>query len=108
MKTSLLIMVLLAAVHSCKKSESVDIPACMGARIAQFDSTISLDSVVKYRFHDKDVYLFNHSQCCDIGSPIYDSECNVICTMGGFIGNTNCEGENFESNAVLIGTVWRK
>lgn len=108
MKTTLLILVLLAAVHSCKKGDSVDMPACMAERIAEFDNTIALDSVVKYRFHNKDVYLFDHSQCCDIGAPIYDSECNVICTMGGFIGNTDCEGENFASNAVPISTVWRK
>lgn len=108
MKTSLLIMVLLATVHSCKKTADNNVPACIVNAIAEANTNQMVDSVQKRQFHGKEVYLFINSKCCDMTSPVYDAQCNKLCDLGGFAGNMNCEGENFETASVYISTVWKK
>lgn len=101
-------MVLLAAAHSCKKTGEGSVPTCIANEIAAANGNQMVDSVQKRMFHGKEVYLFINSRCCDMTSPVYDAQCNKLCDLGGFAGNMNCEGENFESGSVYVSTVWKK
>jgi hypothetical protein len=102
------LMILLAAAHSCTKTDSNVVPNCIENAIVTANSNQMVDSVQKRMFKGKEVYLFINSQCCDMTSPVYDADCNKLCDLGGFIGNMNCEGENFDSGSVYISTVWKK
>ena len=65
-------------------------------------------SVEEYNFQDKLVYLISQGTCgADLETTVLDSNCQNIGMLGGFIGNTMINGEDF-SNAVFIRVIWKK
>jgi hypothetical protein len=46
----------------------------------------------------------------DVPNPIYDKNCNLICSIGGFVSPnlTLCNGDIFSNKAIYIKTIWTK
>ena len=91
----------------------IDVPNCIENKIKEFkDSPLACDSrakVLRYYFLDSQVYVFEPGDCgADLPTDVYDSNCNIICTLGGYAGNTICQGVNFEENATNKILVWGK
>jgi hypothetical protein len=64
--------------------------------------------VLRYDFQDSQVFLFQPGNCgADLPTKVYDSNCNLICTLGGIEGNSICNAENFEENATNKVQVWK-
>lgn len=110
MKTILMVLILLSL--SCSKVDLMrDVPDCIESKIMDFTKSGTICSsgaeVTEYRFQDQTVYTFSQGNCgYDLQTGIYDSLCNELGGLGGFAGNTEINGENFDSNAVFIGKVW--
>lgn len=97
---------------SCDKYEIADgTPACIEQLIKEFSAEIECTLAVdvrKYEFQGGNVYLFKPGDCNpDVGSEIYDSECNSLGFLGGTDDNQIINGEDF-SNAVLNSVIWSK
>jgi hypothetical protein len=86
-------------------------PACVNNKIYEFDNeTICTDSVrvEEYIFQSKTVYVFCPGICgADMTSQVIDSECNALGYLGGFIGNTVINGEDFD-HALFVKIIWEK
>ncbi len=97
----------------CQKDDlQVDVPGCIQQKIEEFDeSSISCDSgatVYRYQFQGQLVFVFNPGNCIADGtSGVYDEECNLICSLGGLIGNIMCNGENFDENSTDETLIWK-
>ena len=87
-----------------------DTPQCVAKKIIDF-SKESCDegaNVKQYTFQGISVFVFDHGTCgADFTSEVIDSDCNRLGYLGGIIGNTKINGEDF-SNAVFIKTTWKK
>ena len=116
MKTiSFLIFCLVLVFISCKKSDIASgIPACIYKEIAdnKHNPDWSTGSVEEYLFQNKIVYSFNpdNTIIADGASIIKDSNCTMLCSLGGFGGPAinMCNGEIFFQVAVLKRTIWKK
>jgi len=65
-------------------------------------------NVQQYAFQGQTVFVFDMGICgADLTSDVVDSECNLLGRLGGFVGNTIINGEEF-SNAKYIRTVWSR
>ncbi len=97
----------------CQKDDlQKDVPVCIQQKIEEFDeSSISCDSgatVYKYQFQSQFVFVFNPGNCiADGASSVYDEECDLICNLGGLIGNITCNGENFSEKATDETLIWK-
>lgn len=107
--TSLLIAVLLFP--SCKKLDIADgTPHCIKSKIRSFEkSAFCADAHVdQYEFQSETVYVFSDGSCgADMAAAVLDSKCNSKGQLGGFVGNTKINGQEF-SSAKFIKTVWKK
>ncbi len=98
---------------SCQKTKlEVETHDCIKQKIAEFDnSAISCDagaSVYSYQFQGKLVYVFYPGNCgADMISDVYDEDCNLICGLGGIVGNITCNGENFGDNSTEETLIWK-
>lgn len=97
--------------YGCNKAgtESVT-PKCVEDKIKNFNTpSICKDvKVDEYRFQGQTVYLFDSEICgADMASEVINSECITMGYLGGIIGNTKINGEEF-SNATFIKTIWKK
>jgi hypothetical protein len=62
----------------------------------------------EYLFKGQTVYLFDPGLCgADMFSPILDKNGKTICNLGGIIGNTKCDGVEFEKEAKFVKNVWK-
>ena len=98
-------------IYGCNKASTESgTPKCVEDKIKDF-STTSICKDVKvdeYRFQGKTVYLYDSEMCgADMASEIIDSDCITMGYLGGIIGNTKINGEEF-SNAKFIKTIWKK
>ena len=107
-----LILGLIAALSlwSCEDTgPTPDVSACINSKIQMFppdcgDSTET--SVDEYLFQEDLVYVFEYrSCCCDYSSPVLNAACDTQGELGGFIGNSIINGEDF-SHAVFQRKVW--
>ena len=71
---------------SCKKINVPDgTPKCIVKKIRQIKTdpvANPASSVWKYVYHGQAVYYIP-PRCCDIGSQLYDEDCNQICSPDG-------------------------
>lgn len=108
----LLLATLVIILSGCKKEDlKVEVPGCIEKEINTFKkSPFACDEeakVVRYDFQNKQVYLFKPGNCgADMPTNIYDSNCNLICTLGGLAGNILCNAEIFFENATNEILVW--
>ena len=112
-RISLLIVILIAiSLTSCQKQNiEKNTPKCIENLINEFDKNQSCDSgvnVKRYTFQNTTVYVFDPGNCgADMTMEVIDSDCNTLGHLGGFVGNTIINGEDF-SNAIFESTTWRK
>jgi hypothetical protein len=110
-KLSILIIIVITAFTSCDKREiEEETPKCIENKIEDFIKSLSCDdaNVKAYTFQSKTVYLFDAGTCGrDMASEVIDSDCCSLGHLGGFVGNTKINGEEF-SNARFIKTIWQK
>ena len=87
-----------------------DTPMCLDEQIKKFKKTCCANgaNVKLYLFNKQSVYVFNPGNCgADMSSQVYDEKCNTLGHLGGFIGNTKINGEDF-SKAEFVKIVWEK
>lgn len=105
----LVALLLLSA--ACSKNDNCDkAPVCINEKIEIFKSNAGCDDskVDEFNFQAGTVYVFdNMFCCCDYTSEVLDAQCKSIGFLGGLIGNTKINGEDF-SNAKYIRTIWEK
>ena len=108
---AILLMSAVLAFTGCNK---VDVekgtPKCVKKEIKDFNKSSQCDdaTVEEYSYQGKTVFVFNHGSCGrDFSSRVIDSDCNYLGSLGGFVGNTEINGENF-SSATFIKTTWKK
>jgi hypothetical protein len=106
-----LAIVSLALVTSCKKEKVRETPDCIWTKITAFDSTYNCveAKVDKYLFQGETVYVFDPGVCsqADMTSEVINQNCETLGYLGGLIGNTTINGENF-SSAQFQETIWYK
>ena len=107
---SIILIVTILAILGCDKPDNeMVIPECVKEMITDFKNYEACDSganVNEYIFQEKTVYVFNPGACgMDLASPVINSACTSLGFLGGFIGNTKINGEEF-SNAIFIKTIW--
>lgn len=91
----------------CSKS---NIPACISKKITAFEkeSCSQGAQVEQYLFQSKTVFVFQPGNCgADMAAHVVDSNCIDLGFLGGIMGNTKINGEEF-SQAKLIKTTWKK
>jgi hypothetical protein len=76
------------------------------------NSNWAIGSVEEYRFQFKTVYAFlpDDKIIADASTQIKDSDCQLLCQVGGFGGpGVNiCNGDNFYQSATLVRVIWKK
>jgi hypothetical protein len=96
---------------SCSKSKVENqIPGCISYKIEVFKtSSMCADAHVdRYLFQNKSVFVFEEGSCgADFSANVYDVNCQLLGSLGGFAGNLMINGENF-STAIFEKTVWKK
>jgi hypothetical protein len=106
-------VLLLLSLFGCEKLDlKVDVPNCIEGKIREFKkSDLSCNSgaeVLRYDFQGSYVYVFQPGNCgADMPVKIYNSNCDLLCTLGGFEGRTYCNGESFDSSATNEVLVWQ-
>ena len=115
MKVLSLFVISIMMFMACKKSSNcVYIPTCITAKIDQhrFDPDWEVGSVEEYSYQGKIIYAFvpDFRIITDGSTEIYNTECVLICSVGGFGGPSinQCNGENFYQKSVLIRKIWEK
>ncbi|MBP7478292.1 MAG: hypothetical protein KA797_07200, partial [Chitinophagales bacterium] len=91
----------------CSKS---NIPACISKKITAFEKEACSQGaqVEQYLFQSKTVFVFQPGNCgADMAAHVVDSNCADLGFLGGIMGNTKINGEEF-SQAKLIKTTWKK
>jgi hypothetical protein len=107
------LIILSIALSGCEKVDlEVNVPSCIEKEIKDFQKTsFACDSeaqVLRYDFQDSQVFVFKPGNCgADLPEKIYDSSCNLICSLGGFEGNIYCNGEIFLYIATNRTLVWK-
>ena len=112
MKTlSIALLLALTAGVGCKKEEILTGSSnCLENEIAKADRMALCDdpSIEEYLFQGKTVYVSHPGTCgADMASPVFDADCKSLGSLGGFMGNTRINGEDF-SSATFVRTVWKK
>ena len=86
MTISVLGVIVFMTFTSCEKINVPDgTPNCIKKKIRQIKSNGVANppsSVWKYNYHGETVYYIP-PRCCDIGSQLYDNNCNQICSPDG-------------------------
>lgn len=110
-KILLLFLVIISFISSCTRFEiEKDTPKCVKDEIIEFNKsqTCSDIKVDEYTFQGISVFVFDSGTCgADMQSSAKDSECNSLGDIGGFVGNTEINGESFE-NAIFVKNIWKK
>jgi hypothetical protein len=108
-KKNYLIAATILIFTSCKKESRT--PACIDNKVNEFKNTVSCNTgtnVKQYEFQSKMVYVFDPGTCgADMASEVFDDNCNSLGFLGGIMGNTKINGEDF-SKAKLTSTIWSR
>jgi hypothetical protein len=113
MKACIFLLTFFLLAVSCEKNSlNPEIESdCMLAKIEAYKANDlpceSGKSVYRYEFQGNYVYVFNPGNCgADMMSEVYDEDCNLICGLGGIAGNTECNNEEFSTNAANEVLIW--
>jgi len=112
MKIKIFLIFLIVSVSilsGCEKSFPKEgISACLENKINEFKD-IACDkgaTVKEYTFQGETVYKLYPGNCgADMTSAVIDSGCNSLGDLGGILGNTKINGEEF-SKAIYVKTIW--
>ena len=96
------IFAIVIMLFACKKESTT--PDCVNLKITEFSKTCGKDSKVDlYTMDKKDVYVFFETSGADLQYPVFDTNCNIICTIGGFTGGSTCA-----EYPTFVKTIWTK
>ena len=101
----ILFAVSIISFSSCTKAE---LPQCLEELLTLIDLTCADSKIDAYKFQGKTVYVldFQPSTCFFDGqSEVVDEDCNSLGFLGGLIGNTTINDEEF-SEAKFLDQVW--
>ena len=105
------IFVLLAfSIFSCG-DDDIPTPQCILDKLPDFQSTAACvgDDLTSWDFQGEKVYCFVYGSCTSVGViEIYDTNCNLVCEMGGTNNLTTCDGVPWIENASNEQLIWRK
>jgi hypothetical protein len=95
---------------------SIDIPGgapdCLKEKIKEFKKSMPCEGATadEYVFQNMNVYVMDVGPhcCCDRGSAVYDQNCSLLGSLGGFTGNLEINGVKFSENAEYVRTIWEK
>lgn len=108
MKKLTLIICIILSISSCEKNDDeIQYPTCLQSEVERILETTpqSPRATIKlYLYQGNNVYIVN-TNFPDDQSNIYNSNCEIICSVGGIDGNQNDTCVNWE-NAELVETVW--
>ena len=78
------------------------------SEFAQSDDICDTTATVKlYHFQNQDVYLFDQGSCGnDLTIPVLNEDCDTLGYLGGIMGNSTINGQDFYANASYRYTVW--
>jgi hypothetical protein len=112
MKKLIALFIILPVMFSyCRKTDN-DETECINSLIKSSDNIMFLCEtgahVDEYIFQGNRVYVFEPGNCgADLQAPVYDSNCNQIGALGGFIGNILINNIPFHLYAKFQKTIWR-
>lgn len=103
----LLLFALALTVASC--NDDIETPDCILEISDEFATTACPGSgdLTIWNFDGEDVWCFNEGNCVsESTAAIYDSNCTLLCILGGIDGNSFCRGLDWSTNASLVETVF--
>ena len=109
-----MLMLVTSACTKQKPAIASNTPECIQNEIEENygNSNWAIGSVEEYRFQYKIVYAFLQDEkiIADAATQIRDSDCQLLCQVGGFGGPAvnQCNGDNFYQAATLVRAIWRK
>lgn len=105
-----LIAIILFSVLGCKRDETL-VTKCLKDKISFLEKHYcdNTANISKYIFQNEFVYLIDPGFCADDQSyEIINSNCEVLGTLAGFIGNTKINGVDFYEKSKFVSVVWQK
>ena len=110
MKSVGLVMITVVIIFSgCNKENEAAVPTCIQDQLKIFESTQACPegaTLERFKFQNKRVYVFHPGYCgADLTADVLDESCNQLGFLGGIMGNTIINNEDFIS-AVSEGVVW--
>ena len=105
---SLLATSLILLSFQCGKGNPT-FPTCIQDKIPLFSSQAcdSGATIKEYIFQNEHVFVFDFGPCgADMALPVLNSSCDTLGFLGGFVGNTIINNEDF-SHGVYLSTVWQ-
>ncbi len=89
-------------------------PSCSAAWLetriaAQSAPGSTLGAVTEFKFRGQYVYAFSATPTVADGSTaVYRCDGSPLCSLGGIIGEVDCDGVRFEDSALSPRVLWRK
>jgi len=85
-----------------------EMPACMREVVKETVKHFKNRQIYisKGQFNGRTVYTVGVRDVVDAGFPVYDSDCNNICSLGGIGNLTECEGISFPDNFKNGEVIW--
>ncbi|MFI5135680.1 MAG: DUF6970 domain-containing protein [Chitinophagales bacterium] len=110
MKSLLLapMLLLLLDAKSCEQKNDSQLPPCIQSMITDYKNRPVKGPSAKfyeYDYRGKKVYLME-PPCCDQISKLYDDQCNLLCSSGGFAGKVDSVCRDFFLNRKNEKLIW--
>ena len=108
MKFFFLLLAGLLFLSGCRKQ--AELSECIQSKIESFSNhSCQYGAEVKeYIFQGQTAYVFQMGYCgADLTAEVVDRNCNYLGDLGGIIGNTKINGEDF-STAIYVRTIWQR
>ena len=102
-----LVSSLLLLAFQCDKGDDL-VASCVQDKIGAFSTEAcpSGATVKSYNFQSNTVYVFDFGPCgADMAMPVLNNNCDTLGFLGGFIGNTMINNQDFHS-AEFVKTIW--
>lgn len=105
---SILVVILLSG---CEKYTIEGIPVCLDDELYPASRLCSDQkaSLTSFMFQGEKVFILSGGNCIADGStPVLTIDCDTVCVLGGFAGNTMCNGEVFYQTATDEELIWEE
>ena len=99
-----------SCVKDCGKN---DLSECLQQKVELYKKDASENpcpnyGIKEYVFEGNLVYVFGSPACLSDGVDfVLNAQCDTICNLGGFSGNSNCNGKIFYNTAVFKRDIWK-
>ena len=102
-----LVSSLLLLAFQCDKGDDL-VASCVQDKIGAFSTEACPTgaTIKSYYFQSDFVYVFDYGPCgADMALPVLNNSCDTLGFLGGFIGNTMINNQDFHS-AEFVKTIW--